>query len=137
VARNNVQVGQHVDVGAKLMSIVPIAEAYVNANFKEGQLSNVRIGQSATLTADIYGSSIVYHGKVVGIGGGTGSSLAIIPAQNATGNWIKIVQRLPVRIVLDPQELAAHPLRVGMSMTAEVDIKNQPHANLEADQRHP
>jgi membrane fusion protein (multidrug efflux system) len=125
VARNAIQIGQHVDIGATLMSVVPVAQAYVNANFKEGQLTDVRPGQKATLTADIYGSSVEYHGKVEGIGGGTGSAFAIIPAQNATGNWIKIVQRLPVRIILDPQELQQHPLRVGLSMSVKVDISDK------------
>jgi membrane fusion protein (multidrug efflux system) len=125
VARSAIQIGQHVDIGATLMSVVPLAQAYVNANFKEGQLTDVRPGQSATLTADIYGSGVVYHGKVEGIGGGTGSAFAIIPAQNATGNWIKIVQRLPVRIALDPKELQEHPLRVGLSMSVKVDISEK------------
>ena len=122
VARKAVQIGQHVVVGARLMTVVPIADVYVDANFKENQLTDVYIGQSAELTSDIYGSGVVYHGKVAGIGGGTGSAMAIIPAQNATGNWIKIVQRLPVRIELDPKEVAEHPLRVGLSMTAKVDL---------------
>jgi membrane fusion protein (multidrug efflux system) len=121
VAQRNVQVGQRVQVGATLMSVVPIGKAYVNANFKEGQLARVRIGQPVTLTSDLYGSDIVYHGRVVGLGGGTGSAFALIPAQNATGNWIKVVQRLPVRVALDPNELAQHPLRVGLSMTAKID----------------
>jgi len=125
IARSAVQVGQHVSVGARLMSVVPITEAYVDANFKESQLTHVRIGQPATLTSDIYGSSVEYHGRVVGVGGGTGSSMAIIPAQNATGNWIKIVQRVPVRIALDRKELAENPLRVGLSMTAKVNIRHK------------
>ena len=104
------------------MTVVPISEVYVNANFKEGQLEHVHPGQAVTLTSDLYGSGVVFHGRVVGLGGGTGSAFAVIPAQNATGNWIKVVQRLPVRIELDPTELASHPLRVGLSMNAEVDI---------------
>ena len=107
--------------GQALMTITPIAQAYVDANFKEGQLDKVRVGQPAELTSDLYGGKIVYHGRVAGIGGGTGSAFAIIPAQNATGNWIKVVQRLPVRITMDSQELKAHPLRVGLSMTATID----------------
>jgi len=95
---------------------------YVDANYKEGQLKKVRIGQKAHLTADIYGRSVVYHGTVIGLAGGTGSAFAIIPAQNATGNWIKVVQRLPVRILLDPAELKEHPLRVGLSMDATIDV---------------
>jgi membrane fusion protein (multidrug efflux system) len=122
VAQNTAQIGQHVDSGAVLMSVVPVAEAYVNANFKESQLDRVRVGQPVTLTSDLYGSSVVFHGRVVGLGGGTGSAFSVIPAQNATGNWIKVVQRLPVRIALDPKELAEHPLRVGLSMNAEIDI---------------
>jgi membrane fusion protein (multidrug efflux system) len=123
VSRNTVEVGQRVQVGQALMSIVPIENAYVNANFKEVQLKKVRIGQPVMLTADTYGSSVKFHGKVAGLSGGTGSSMAIIPAQNATGNWIKVVQRLPVRISLDPTELKQHPLRVGMSMKATISVK--------------
>lgn len=122
VAQNKVQIGQHVQVGENLMSVVPVGRAYVNANFKEGQLAQVHPGQKVTLTSDLYGSGVVFHGRVVGLGGGTGAAFAIIPAQNATGNWIKVVQRLPVRIALDPKELAKHPLRVGLSMSAEIDI---------------
>lgn len=122
VSRRQVQVGQRVAVGTPIMTIVPLSRVYVDANFKERQLSRVRPGQPVTLTADLYGSDVVYHGKVVGFSGGTGSAFALIPAQNATGNWIKVVQRVPVRIALDPKELAAHPLRVGLSMEAEIDI---------------
>jgi membrane fusion protein (multidrug efflux system) len=103
------------------MSIVPLNAVYVSANYKEAQLRKVRIGQPAMLTSDLYGRSVKYHGKVVGLGGGTGAAFALIPAQNATGNWIKVVQRLPVRIALDPKELAAHPLRVGLSMNVDID----------------
>jgi membrane fusion protein (multidrug efflux system) len=123
VSRNTVEVGQRVQVGQALMSIVPIQSAYVNANFKEVQLKKVRIGQPVELTADVYGGSVKYHGKVAGLSGGTGSSMAIIPAQNATGNWIKVVQRVPVRISLNPTELKQHPLRVGMSMKARISVK--------------
>ncbi|ENV46310.1 hypothetical protein P255_00449 [Acinetobacter brisouii CIP 110357] len=122
VTSRNIQVGQRVAPGTVLMSVVPISQLYVDANFKESQLAKVRIGQTATLTSDLYGKSVVYHGKVMGFSGGTGSAFALIPAQNATGNWIKVVQRLPVRIALDPKELAAHPLRVGLSMNADVDL---------------
>jgi membrane fusion protein (multidrug efflux system) len=125
IAKNAVQVGQQVQPGQTLMSIVPIHAVYVSANFKEAQLRNVRVGQPAVLTADLYGGSVEYHGKVVGIGGGTGAAFALIPAQNATGNWIKVVQRLPIRIALDPQELTAHPLRVGLSMNADIDVSRQ------------
>jgi membrane fusion protein, multidrug efflux system len=123
VTRRNVQIGQRVAPGATLMQIVPIAQAYVDANFKEGQLRKVAIGQPVELKADLYGGSVTYHGKVVGLSGGTGSAFALIPAQNATGNWIKVVQRLPVRIALDPAELKANPLRVGLSMTADIDTR--------------
>jgi membrane fusion protein, multidrug efflux system len=104
------------------MSIVPLGKVYVDANFKERQLRRVRIGMPAQVKADLYGGDVVYHGRVAGIGGGTGASMALIPAQNATGNWIKVVQRLPVRIELDPKELAAHPLRVGLSTEVEIDL---------------
>jgi len=122
VTRRQVQLGQRVPQGQPIMSIVPINQAYIDANFKERQLHRVRVGMPATVTADIYGSSVVYHGKVAGISGGTGASMSMIPAQNATGNWIKVVQRLPVRIELDPKELAAHPLRIGLSTEVEIDV---------------
>ena len=125
VAKRSVQVGQRVAPGTPLMAIVPLESVWVDANFKEGQLKHMRIGQPVELTADVYGSSVVYHGKVVGFSAGTGSAFSLLPAQNATGNWIKVVQRLPVRIALDPQELRAHPLRIGLSMQADVDIKNE------------
>lgn len=124
VARRSIQIGQRVAPGASLMKIVPIADLYVDANFKESQLKNVKVGQKATLTSDLYGKGVEYHGTVIGFSGGTGSAFALIPAQNATGNWIKVVQRLPVRIKLDPKELAEHPLRVGLSMNAEVDTSS-------------
>ena len=122
VAQKNVQIGQRVQLGQALMSVVPVTTAYVDANFKEGQLTHVRPGQPVSLTSDLYGSNVVFHGHVEGLSGGTGSAFALIPAQNATGNWIKVVQRLPVRVALDPNELAQHPLRVGLSMTATIDI---------------
>jgi membrane fusion protein (multidrug efflux system) len=121
IARNSVQIGQRVDSGALLMTVVPIQDAYVDANFKEEQLRHVRLGQPAVLTSDIYGGGLEFHGRVVGLAGGTGSAFAVIPAQNATGNWIKVVQRLPVRIALDPDELRRHPLRVGLSMKVDID----------------
>ncbi|MDR1312043.1 MAG: efflux RND transporter periplasmic adaptor subunit [Burkholderiaceae bacterium] len=123
VAKRTVQVGQRVEKGAVLLSVVPVQKMHVDANFKEGQLEKVRVGQKAKLHADIYGSSVVYSGVVEGFAGGTGSAFAIIPAQNATGNWIKVVQRLPVRIRLDPDELAANPLQVGLSMTVTIDTR--------------
>ncbi|MFT3727014.1 MAG: HlyD family efflux transporter periplasmic adaptor subunit [Terricaulis sp.] len=122
VTNNRAQVGQRVEPGGTLMSIAPLAQAYVDANFKESQLRRMHIGQSVELTSDLYGSSVKFHGRIAGLGGGTGSSQAVIPAQNATGNWIKVVQRVPVRIHLDPAELAQHPLRVGLSMQATVDV---------------
>ena len=122
VAQRHAQIGQRVRVGASLMSVVPLMDAHVDANFKEVQLQNIRPGQRVTLISDLYGSDVVFHGRVAGLGGGTGSAFAVIPAQNATGNWIKVVQRLPVRILLDPEELRRHPLRVGVSMTARVEI---------------
>jgi membrane fusion protein (multidrug efflux system) len=111
-----------VQAGAPLMSVVTLDTPWVDANFKESQLGRLRMGQPATLAADVYGSKIEYHGKVVGLGAGTGSAFSLLPAQNATGNWIKIVQRVPVRIELDPKEVAAHPLRVGLSMEVTVDV---------------
>jgi membrane fusion protein (multidrug efflux system) len=125
VAKRSVQVGQRVSPGAPLMAIVPLGAVWVDANFKEVQLKHMRIGQPVELTADVYGSSVVYHGKVVGFSAGTGSAFSLLPAQNATGNWIKVVQRLPVRIALDPQELEKHPLRIGLSMQADVSIKDE------------
>jgi len=122
IAQRNVQVGQRIAAGTPIMTVVPLNNMYVDANFKEGQLKKVRVGQPARLTADLYGNSVVYHGTVVGLAGGTGSAFAIIPAQNATGNWIKVVQRLPVRIMLDPAELKEHPLRVGLSMDTTIDV---------------
>ncbi|MEB3754715.1 HlyD family efflux transporter periplasmic adaptor subunit [Acinetobacter sp. MD2(2019)] len=125
VTNRNVQIGQRVAPGSVVMSVVPIAELYVNANFKESQLAKVKVGQKATLTSDLYGSKVVFNGTVVGFSGGTGAAFALIPAQNATGNWIKVVQRLPVRIALDPKQLAQHPLRVGLSMNAEVELNSK------------
>lgn len=124
VAQRTVQVGQRVAPGTPLMSVVPLDQVWVDANFKEWQLQHIRAGQPVTLTADVYGNSIVYHGKVAGFSPGTGSALALLPAQNATGNWIKVVQRLPVRIEIPPAELQKHPLRVGLSMNVEVDVKD-------------
>ncbi|NTY41255.1 HlyD family secretion protein [Burkholderia diffusa] len=125
VAKRSVQVGQRVSPGTPLMSVVPLNAVWVDANFKEVQLKHMRIGQPVELTADIYGSSAVYHGKVIGFSAGTGSAFSLLPAQNATGNWIKVVQRLPVRIELDPKDLDKHPLRIGLSMQVDVDIKDE------------
>jgi membrane fusion protein (multidrug efflux system) len=125
VAHRNVQLGQRVAPGAALMAVVPLDQVWVDANFKEPQLASMRVGQPVRLTADLYGRSVVYHGTVSGFGAGTGSAFALLPAQNATGNWIKIVQRLPVRVALDARELAAHPLQIGLSMKADVSIKDR------------
>lgn len=122
IARRSVQLGARIAPGAPLLAVVPLANAWVDANFKEGQLARIRIGQPAELHADLYGDDIVYHGKVAGLGAGSGSAFALLPAQNASGNWIKIVQRVPVRIALDPQELIDHPLRVGLSMHVNLDL---------------
>jgi membrane fusion protein (multidrug efflux system) len=123
VTQKRAEIGQRIDPGQPMMSIAPIANAYVDANFKEGQLGKVKIGQPVELTSDLYGDHVKYHGVVEGLSGGTGSAFAVIPAQNATGNWIKVVQRVPVRVSLDRQELAEHPLRVGMSMEATIDTR--------------
>jgi membrane fusion protein (multidrug efflux system) len=120
-----VQVGSRIAPGAPLMSIVPLDRLWIDANFKESELRAIRVGQAATIEADIYGSKVAYHGKVVGLGAGTGSAFSLLPAQNATGNWIKVVQRVPVRIALEPKELEAHPLRIGLSTTVDVDISEQ------------
>ncbi|ANB75777.1 hemolysin D [Paraburkholderia phytofirmans OLGA172] len=124
VAQRSVQVGQRVSPGTPLMSVVPLNQVWVDANFKEWQLRHIRVGQPVDLTADVYGSSTVYHGKVVGFTPGTGSALALLPAQNATGNWIKVVQRLPVRIEIPAGELEKNPLRVGLSMNVDVNVRN-------------
>ncbi len=124
VARRNVQLGQRVQAGAPLLSIVALDDVWVDANFKESQLRNLRIGQPAELIADVYGKKVAYHGTIEGLGAGTGSAFALLPAQNATGNWIKVVQRVPVRVALDPKEVQAHPLRVGLSMDVKVDVSN-------------
>ncbi len=125
VARKGVQVGQRVGPGTPLLAVVPLADAWVDANFKEVQLQRMRIGQAVTMTADLYGNDVTYHGKVRGFSPGTGAAFALLPAQNASGNWIKIVQRVPVRIALEPAEIREHPLRVGLSMDVEVDLHDQ------------
>jgi membrane fusion protein (multidrug efflux system) len=125
VAKRSVQVGQQVQAGAPVLVIVPVASVHVDANFKEGQLERVKIGQAVEVTSDLYGHSVKYHGVVDGLSGGTGSTFATIPAQNATGNWIKVVQRVPVRIRLDAAELARNPLQIGLSMEATIDTREQ------------
>jgi membrane fusion protein (multidrug efflux system) len=126
VAQRSVQLGQRIQPGSPLMTIVPLDSLWVEANFKENQLDAMRPGQKATLTSDLYGGKITYHGTVAGIAAGSGSAFALLPAQNASGNWIKVIQRVPVRIHLDPKELQEHPLRVGLSMTVEVDLSSAP-----------
>lgn len=125
VSQRTAQLGQRVQPNTSLMAIVPLDQIWVDANFKETQLQHMRIGQKVELSSDVYGDGVVYHGKIAGLGMGTGSAFSILPAQNATGNWIKIVQRVPVRIVLSRAELAAHPLKIGLSMRVEVDMHDQ------------
>lgn len=125
VAKRNVQVGQRVQAGSPLLTVVALDQLWVDANFKESQLQKLRIGQPVSLVADVYGKKVEYHGTVAGLGAGTGAAFALLPAQNATGNWIKVVQRVPVRITLDAAQLAEHPLRVGLSMEVKVDVSEQ------------
>lgn len=130
VTKRNVQLGQKITPGVALMSVVPMDHLWVNANFKESQLRHIRIGQPVTLVADVYGSAVTYTGKVIGQDAGTGSAFSLLPAQNATGNWIKIVQRVPVRIALDPQQVADHPLQLGLSMKVTVMTKQREGSRL-------
>jgi membrane fusion protein (multidrug efflux system) len=132
VARRSVQVGQRVAPGTALLSIVPLNALWVDANFKEVQLAHMRMDQPVTLHSDLFGSDVVYHGKVVGLAAGTGAAFALLPTQNASGNWIKVVQRVPVRIALDPRELEKWPLRVGLSMQVKVDIAHDEGTSLSA-----
>jgi membrane fusion protein (multidrug efflux system) len=125
IAQRTVQVGQRVNAGAPLMAVVPLSNVWVDANFKEVQLARMRIGQPVKITTDIYGSQVAYHGKIAGLGAGSGSAFAVLPPQNASGNWVKVVQRVPVRIALDPAELDINPLRIGLSVGAEVDVRDQ------------
>ena len=136
VAKRNVQLGQHIIPGAPLMAIVPLQQVWVDANFKESQIARMRIGQPVKLSADIYGGRVDYRGRVVGLAAGTGSAFSLLPAQNATGNWIKVVQRVPVRVQIDRKELLQHPLRIGLSVIADVDISDQSGAQL-ASESHP
>jgi membrane fusion protein (multidrug efflux system) len=136
VAKRTVQLGQRVSAGAPLMSIIPLNQLWVDANFKEVQLRTIRIGQPVLMTADVYGKKMEYKGTVAGLGAGTGAAFALLPAQNATGNWIKVVQRVPVRIALDPQQLLQNPLRVGLSMEATVDVSDQSGKSL-SEAAHP
>ena len=125
IAQRTVQLGQRVAPGTPLMSVVPLDSLWVDANFRETQLQDMRVGQPVTIKADIYGRAVAFHGKVLGLGAGSGSAFSLLPPQNASGNWIKIVQRVPVRIALDPKELARNPLRVGLSVTTAVDTSDQ------------
>ncbi len=125
IAKRGVQLGQKISAGTPLMVIVPLYDLWVDANFKESQIKDIHLGQAVNLTSDIYGKEVIYHGKVIGLSAGTGSAFSVLPAQNATGNWIKVTQRLPVRIALDSKELQQHPLRVGLSMHAELDSRDQ------------
>ncbi|HEY2560019.1 MAG TPA: HlyD family secretion protein, partial [Caldimonas sp.] len=133
----SVQLGQRVQAGAPLLSVVALNDVWVDANFKESQLRNLRIGQPVELEADVYGKKVTYHGTVEGLGAGTGAAFALLPAQNATGNWIKVVQRVPVRIKLDPTEVREHPLRVGLSMDAKVDVARTDGAVLAGANQRP
>ena len=125
IAQRTVQAGQQVAPGTPLMAVVPLSNVWIDANFKEVQLARMRVGQPVDVRADIYGGSVTYHGHVEGLGAGSGSAFALLPPQNASGNWIKIVQRVPVRIALDPKEIQAHPLRVGLSVVASADVRDQ------------
>ncbi|HUL94912.1 MAG TPA: efflux RND transporter periplasmic adaptor subunit [Usitatibacter sp.] len=125
VTKRSVQLGQRVSPGAPLMAVIPLEQVWVNANFKEAQLANIHIGQPVKLTADLYGSKVEFDGRVVGLDAGTGSAFSMLPAQNATGNWIKIVQRVPVRVAIDAEQLRRNPLRIGLSMEATVDISDR------------
>jgi membrane fusion protein (multidrug efflux system) len=135
IARRSVQLGARIAPGTPLMAVVALSNAWVDANFKEVQLDRIRIGQPVTLHADTYGGDVDYHGHVAGLGAGSGSAFALLPAQNATGNWIKVVQRVPVRIALNAQELAAHPLRVGLSMHAEIDLHDTSGSQVASEVR--
>lgn len=130
VAKRAVQLGMHVTSGTTLLAIVPLNEVWVDANFKESQMNTMRLGQKVTINADLYGDDVEYHGTIESLGIGTGSAFSLLPAQNASGNWIKIVQRLPVRITLDPHDMQKHPLRVGLSMNVRVDIRNNEEGHL-------
>jgi membrane fusion protein (multidrug efflux system) len=131
VARRAVQVGQRVAPGNVLMTVAPLEDVWIDANFKENQLANLRPGQPVTLVADAYGSSVEFHGRVAGFSPGTGSAFALLPPQNASGNWIKVVQRVPVRIILERSELEAHPLQIGLSMKVDVDTHDLSGARLQ------
>ena len=130
VAERSVQLGQHIQAGQSLMTVVPLNSLWVDANFKEVQLRNLRIGQPAQVRSDLYGGSYIFHAHVQGMSAGTGAAFSLLPAQNASGNWIKVVQRVPVRIQIDPEDLAKSPLRVGLSATVTVDTTSRSGAVL-------
>jgi membrane fusion protein (multidrug efflux system) len=125
IAQRSVQLGQRIAPGEPLLTIIPLADVWLEANFKEGQLRHLRIGQPVKVVADVYGGDVVFHGKVIGLSAGTGAAFSLLPPQNASGNWIKVVQRVPVKIALDPKELAEHPLRLGLSTTTTVDTHDR------------
>ena len=133
VAQRSVQLGQHIAPGERLLTIIPLEDVWLEANFKEAQLRNLRLGQTARVFADLYGSDVEFHGHVIGLSAGTGSAFSLLPPQNASGNWIKVVQRVPVKIALDPAELAAHPLRIGLSIAATVDTHDRSGVVLAPD----
>jgi membrane fusion protein (multidrug efflux system) len=135
LARRSVQLGERIAPGTPLMAIVPLERLRVDANFKEVQLRHMRIGQSVRVIVDLYGSDVEYHGRVEGLGMGTGAAFALLPAQNATGNWIKVVQRVPVRVTLDPRELTEHPLRIGLSTRVRIDVQDSSGSQLAAAPR--
>ncbi|MGD0191285.1 MAG: HlyD family efflux transporter periplasmic adaptor subunit [Rhizomicrobium sp.] len=135
VAQRSVQLGEQIAAGTPLMAVVPLNDVWIDANFKEVQLSRMRIGQPVKVTADMYGGGVTFHGRVVGLSAGSGAAFALLPPQNASGNWIKIVQRVPVRIALDPNELKDHPLRVGLSVNASVDVRDQSGPQVAAEVR--
>ena len=149
IARRSVQVGQRVDTNTPLMAVVPLSDVWIDANFKEAQLRNMRVGQKVKITTDLYGGAVTYDGTVAGVAAGSGNAFALLPPQNATGNWIKIVQRVPVRILIDPGELKANPLRIGLSTAVSVDVgdasgptvstrvRNQPFAAKRSDGADP
>ncbi len=146
IAKRGVQVGARIAPGAPLMAVIPLDDVWVDANFKEVQLRNMRVGQPVTLRSDVYGGGATFHGHIAGLSAGSGSAFALLPAQNASGNWIKVVQRVPVRIALDHAELGEHPLRLGLSMSAQVDVRDasgplvsdkvrsQPHPQIASDE---
>ena len=132
VALRSVQLGQRIQAGEPLLNIVPLQNLWVDANFKEGQLGHLRLGQATEVRADLYGGSVVFHGKVIGMAAGTGAAFSLLPAQNASGNWIKVVQRVPVRVSISPEDLAKHPLRIGLSTTVTIDTHDRSGAMLAA-----